>query len=119
MQKSVIVQEQPTTASTTALVAVTKNCKTADEALEQVIRDLETENNVRVLIASNTGSRAHGWHTHLSDYDIHFIYVRNVKYYLTMQAQKDTMEYKRMVTLQHSGEQVRKNEYFLLFIIVL
>ena len=100
-------EQQQVTPAPIAATPITLHCKTADEALAQVIADMESENNIRVLIASNTGSRAHGWETHLSDYDIHFIYVRNVKFYLTMQAQKDTMEYKRLVALAHNGAQVR------------
>lgn len=56
--------------------------------LEQIERDY----NVKILYAVESGSRAWGFASGNSDYDIRFIYVHNIDWYLTIQDRKDVIE---------------------------
>lgn len=58
----------------------------------KIIRKIELANNIEVVFACDIGSRALGYATENSDYDIRFIYIQNSKNYLTVNGYKDTIE---------------------------
>lgn len=58
----------------------------------KIIRQIELANNIEVVFACDIGSRALGYATENSDYDIRFIYIQNSKNYLTVNGYKDTIE---------------------------
>ena len=53
---------------------------------------IEIEDSVRVLYACESGSRAWGFESDNSDYDVRFIYVRPPAWYLTIQHRRDVIE---------------------------
>ncbi len=57
-------------------------------ALERI----EQEENVRILYACESGSRAWGFPSKDSDYDVRFLYVRPVEWYLSIFEKRDVIE---------------------------
>lgn len=53
---------------------------------------LADEENIRVLAAIESGSRAWGFHSPDSDYDIRFLYVRRVEDYVALRPVRDVIE---------------------------
>lgn len=53
---------------------------------------VEVEESVRVLYACESGSRAWGFESGNSDYDVRFIYVRPPAWYVTIQRKRDVIE---------------------------
>lgn len=53
---------------------------------------IEQEHNVRVLYAVESGSRAWGFDSKDSDYDVRFIYIHPVEWYLSIRKCRDVIE---------------------------
>jgi len=49
--------------------------------IREQLKTVERENNVRILLACESGSRAWGFPSPDSDYDVRFIYVHSTDYY--------------------------------------
>ena len=62
------------------------------EIIIQKLKKLEQKENIRILHAVESGSRAWGFASTDSDYDVRFIYVRNPEYYLKLEKTKDVIE---------------------------
>ena len=56
------------------------------------LKQIEKDYNVRVLLAVESGSRAWGFASPDSDYDVRFIYVRPEKEYLRLEDVRDVIE---------------------------
>lgn len=63
------------------------------ELIQQKLSEIEKEYEVQVLFASETGSRAWGFPSPDSDYDVRFIYRHTCDWYLSIDEQRDTIEY--------------------------
>ena len=55
------------------------------EIISRGLKEIEERNNVKIIYACEAGSRAWGFQSKDSDYDVRFIYIRPVKNYLTIQ----------------------------------
>ena len=53
---------------------------------------IEQENNVRILYAVESGSRAWGFASKDSDFDVRFIYIHPVEWYLSIRKRRDVIE---------------------------
>ena len=62
------------------------------EQIIEKLREIERENGVRILLAVESGSRAWGFASPDSDYDVRFIYVRNKEDYLRLEEVRDVIE---------------------------
>lgn len=62
------------------------------EIILQHLRDVEKEYNVKVLYAAEAGSRAWGFASNDSDWDVRFIYVHRLEWYLRIEEQRDVIE---------------------------
>lgn len=65
------------------------------EMKQQILAELErieSEDNVRILYACESGSRAWGFPSKNSDYDVRFIYIRPVEWYLSIYEKRDVIE---------------------------
>ena len=60
--------------------------------IEQELNRIEREKQVCVVYACESGSRAWGFESEDSDYDIRFIYIRPTSWYLTIQNKRDVIE---------------------------
>lgn len=56
------------------------------------LRELEEKENIRILLAVESGSRAWGFESPDSDYDVRFIYVRRLEDYLKLDEPRDVIE---------------------------
>ncbi|GAA3411484.1 nucleotidyltransferase domain-containing protein [Paenibacillus hodogayensis] len=61
------------------------------QIVEQLKR-IEEEEDVRILYACESGSRAWGFPSKDSDYDVRFIYIRPVEWYLSIFEKRDVIE---------------------------
>ncbi|ROS05661.1 hypothetical protein EDC56_1207 [Sinobacterium caligoides] len=70
----------------------------------------EEEYNVRVLLAIESGSRAWGFASATSDYDVRFIYVHQRDWYLSVDAadKRDVIEYPIVDDIDINGWELRK-----------
>lgn len=74
------------------------------------IRNAEIEHNVKVLYAVESGSRAWGFASPNSDYDVRFVYVRPKEWYLTLDVEdkRDVIEYPIVDEIDINGWDLRK-----------
>ena len=72
------------------------------------LREIEAEKDIKILFACESGSRAWGFSSPDSDYDIRFIYVHNKEWYLNLWEKKDTIQFMTTDLLDGSGWDLRK-----------
>jgi uncharacterized protein len=72
------------------------------------LRQIESAQQVRVLYACESGSRAWGFPSTDSDYDVRFIYVRTKDWYLSIDDKRDVIECPVTDLLDISGWDIRK-----------
>ncbi|WP_395744951.1 nucleotidyltransferase domain-containing protein [Prosthecobacter sp.] len=78
------------------------------ERVRGALTRLEAEQNVRVLYACESGSRAWGFASHDSDYDVRFLYVHRREWYLSIESRRDVIEEPLSEELDVSGWELRK-----------
>ena len=64
------------------------------DIITQKLADIEQKEGVRIIYACESGSRAWGFASPDSDYDVRFIYVRNMNSYLTLEPIRYVIEWK-------------------------
>ena len=74
-----------------------------EEVIQEKLREIEQRENVKVLYAIESGSRAWGVASPDSDYDVRFIYVRNQKDYLRLDEVRDVIEWQLDEVLDING----------------
>ncbi|MCC9071128.1 nucleotidyltransferase domain-containing protein [Flavobacterium sp. F-65] len=72
------------------------------------LEEIETTKNVKILFACESGSRAWGFASPDSDYDIRFIYMHDSDYYLSLWEKSDVIEFMTEDDLDGSGWDLRK-----------
>ena len=78
---------------------------------EAIVRELdliEQAEHVRILHCVESGSRAWGFASPDSDYDVRFIYVRDEDFYLKLEETRDVIEWKLDDTLDINGWDLKK-----------
>ena len=63
------------------------------EKIIKYLNELEQAKGIEILLACETGSRAWGFPSPDSDYDVRVIYKHNKNWYLSLVEEKDTVEY--------------------------
>ena len=58
------------------------------------LKKIEEKENVKIIMAIESGSRAWGFASPDSDYDVRFIYVRKEEDYLKLEKTRDVIEWK-------------------------
>jgi uncharacterized protein len=64
-----------------------------EEKIKKYLSDLEKEKGIKILLACETGSRAWGFPSPDSDFDVRIIYKHEKDWYLSLTEEKDTIEY--------------------------
>lgn len=77
------------------------------------LREIEVERNVEILFAVESGSRAWGFESPDSDYDIRFVYKRERDHYLSLWQSKDTIQFMTEDDLDGSGWDLKKASVLL------
>lgn len=63
------------------------------ETLTNILATIEARHKIKILYACETGSRAWGFPSPDSDYDVRFLYIHEPDWYLSLNEQKDTVEF--------------------------
>lgn len=69
---------------------------------------IECDNNIKIVYACESGSRAWGFPSANSDYDVRFIYVRPTEWYLSIYEKRDVIEYPINDQLDINGWDLKK-----------
>lgn len=72
------------------------------------LSEIETRENVKIFYACESGSRAWGFPSKNSDYDIRFFYIHPVEWYLSVSKKRDVLEYPLNDKLDISGWDIQK-----------
>ncbi|HLP52618.1 MAG TPA: nucleotidyltransferase domain-containing protein [Chitinophagales bacterium] len=78
------------------------------ETILEKLSGIEVANDVRILYACESGSRAWGFASPDSDYDVRFIYIHNRNHYLSIDNQRDVIELPVNEVLDIGGWDIRK-----------
>lgn len=70
--------------------------------------DIEAQHKIKIVYACESGSRAWGFPSADSDYDVRFIYVRPVDWYLSIDEKRDVIEYPIIGDLDINGWDLKK-----------
>jgi hypothetical protein len=79
-----------------------------EELVRQKLEEIQEKEHVRVIHGVESGSRAWGFASPDSDYDVRFVYVRPLEYYLGLQPKADTLEWELDETLDINGWDLSK-----------
>lgn len=63
------------------------------ENIQELLQKIEKQKKIKILYACETGSRAWGFPSPDSDYDVRFIYMHDRDWYLSLSQRKDDIEY--------------------------
>ena len=83
------------------------------EKIQNKLPEIEKEHNVKILYAVESGSRAWGFESKDSDYDIRFIYAHPKNWYLNILPKRDVIEYPIVNDFDYSGWDLRKTLFLL------
>lgn len=78
------------------------------EVITKQLKRLEREEEIRILYACESGSRAWGFPSQDSDYDVRFVYIRPVDWYLSIHDRRDVIERPISDKLDICGWDLRK-----------
>ncbi|MCW1969214.1 MAG: nucleotidyltransferase domain-containing protein [Anaerolineae bacterium] len=78
------------------------------EKIEKRLSSVEKDENVEIILAIESGSRAWGFESTDSDYDVRFIYRHELKWYLNVLPRRDVIELPIDAIDDYSGWDVRK-----------
>ena len=72
------------------------------------LKELEKKENIKILFAVESGSRAWGFESKDSDYDVRFVYVRPLEWYMSISKRKNTLEVMINEDLDFAGWDLNK-----------
>ncbi len=78
------------------------------KVIGEKLNEIERKENVKILHCAESGSRAWGFASPDSDYDVRFIYVRPQEYYLRLDKTRDVIEWQLDETLDINGWDLQK-----------
>ena len=78
------------------------------DIIERKLKEIEETEKVKILYCVESGSRAWGFASPDSDYDVRFIYVREKEYYLRLDKTRDVIEWQLDDVLDINGWDIKK-----------
>ncbi len=81
---------------------------TIEETIKEKLSEVEEKHNVKIIYACESGSRAWGFASPDSDYDVRFVYVRDIRDYLRLDAVRDVIEYELNDIYDINGWDIKK-----------
>ena len=87
---------------------MTEHQNITQEIIPAKLEEIESQEHVRILHCVESGSRAWGFASPDSDYDVRFIYVRPAEYYLRLEKTRDVIEWQLDDTLDINGWDLQK-----------
>lgn len=79
-----------------------------EELIKSKLKEIEEKENIKILNCVESGSRAWGFASPDSDYDVRFIYVRSKEFYLRLDKTRDVIEWQLDDTLDINGWDISK-----------
>jgi predicted nucleotidyltransferase len=77
-------------------------------AIQEKLREIERQEDVCIFCACESGSRAWGFPSADSDYDVRFIYIHPRDWYLSIEDRRDVIERPLVENVDLSGWEIRK-----------
>lgn len=77
-------------------------------AIINKLKEIENLEQIKILYAVESGSRGWGFESKDSDYDVRFIYVHPLDWYLSVEDKRDVIEYPVSKQLDFSGWDIKK-----------
>ena len=81
--------------------------KMKDKIIE-TLQEIEIKQNIIAVYACESGSRARGFPSRDSDYDVRFLYLHPVNWYLSIEEKRDVIEYPIDNQLDINGWDLKK-----------
>lgn len=78
------------------------------DVIKEKLDEIERRENIKILHCVESGSRAWGFASPDSDYDVRFIYVRPKEFYLRLDKTRDVIEWQLDDTLDINGWDIKK-----------
>lgn len=78
------------------------------ETIQTKLAQIEQSENIKILHAVESGSRAWGFESEDSDYDVRFIYIRPIEQYLSLKEKKDFIDWELNEVLDINGWDITK-----------
>lgn len=79
-----------------------------EDIIRKKLKEIEQKENVKIIMAVESGSRAWGFASPDSDYDVRFVYVRRPEDYLRLEKTKDVIEWQLDDVLDINGWDLKK-----------
>ena len=83
------------------------------KTIKKKLIDIEQEHHVKILYAVESGSRAWGFESTDSDYDVRFIYAHTKNWYLNILPKRDVIEYPIVDEFDYAGWDLRKTLFLM------
>lgn len=85
----------------------------SSDQLLNILHKVELEHNLKVIYGLESGSRAWGFESQNSDYDVRFLYLRPIDWYLCIERRADVLEFETSNHVDLSGWDFKKSLMFL------
>lgn len=79
-----------------------------EDLIKTKLREIEKAHDIRILYACESGSRAWGFPSPNSDYDVRFIYAQGLDWHLSLADRKDTLDFPINDKLDIGGWEISK-----------
>ena len=79
-----------------------------EELIKSKLKEIEKREDIKILHCVESGSRAWGFASPDSDYDVRFIYIRPKEFYLRLDKTRDVIEWQLDKTLDINGWDISK-----------
>lgn len=79
-----------------------------DQIIKNKLKEIEKAENVKIILAVESGSRAWGFESKDSDFDVRFLYVRDRASYLKLESVRDVIEWQLDEVLDINGWDIQK-----------